>query len=77
MVYDSDCKLGSPPKIPVTSKQAPLDVPAILGGALKAGQTATFSVNTREEPAKVRDGVPKEVWDAGLTRLLVWYGVAL
>lgn len=75
VVYDSDCSLGTPPKIPVTTKEKALDVPALLGGALKVGQTATFSVNVRDEPGTLRDGVPKEVWEGG--RLVIWYGVTL
>jgi hypothetical protein len=76
MVYDKDCVNHG--KVPLTRKEAPLVVPAEVAAGLKAGDTATFSVDERQTPAEMRSGFPKEVFvGSDLKKLRVFCGVAL
>ena len=80
IIYDSDCTMGDPPKLPVTSKNGPILVPERVAAGLKAGVTGVFAVNVKDsisDARKASDGLPKEVWDAAGKKLLNWYGVPL
>lgn len=80
IIYDSDCAIGSPPRLPVTTKNGPILVPERVGAGLKAGVTGVFAVNVKEsimDGKKPSDGLPKEIWDATGKKLLNWYGIPL
>jgi hypothetical protein len=76
VAYRRDCWLDG--KIPVTTREKPLFVPAELAEGLRAGDTATFDVDWRHEPAEMRNGVPKQIYSGkDAKKLVVFYGVAL
>jgi hypothetical protein len=73
VIYDKDCHREG--NVTLTDVEKPLAIPAELAGGLKAGQVGVFTGNDSATP---RGGFPKAVYaDKEMTKLVIWFGVAL